>query len=120
MSKKNRKKKINRGTLNYIVDIVIGAGFIVSMASGIIFLFLPQGGGFQGGRNIYFQAEVLGMSRWFLKDLHTYSSILMGIGVLGHLILHWNWIVCMTRNLFHRGKKQSSREACEVTPQAAE
>jgi len=120
MSKKNGKKKIKRGTLNYIVDIVIGAGFIVSMASGIVFLFLPSGGGFQGGRNIYFQAEILGMSRWFLKDLHTYSSILMGVGVLGHLVLHWNWIVCMTRNIFLRGEKKSSRNVCEVSPQAVE
>ena len=115
MSKKISKKRISRGTLNYIVDIAIGAGFLVSMFSGIIFLFLPSGGGFQGGRNIYFQDSIMGMSRWFLKDLHTCSSILMGIGVLGHLILHWNWIVCMTRNIFSRRRGQSAVESCKTT-----
>ena len=114
MSHITGKKKINRGKLNYAVDIAIGIGFILSMASGIILLFLPSGGGFQGGRNIVFQTEILGMSRWFLKDLHTYSSILMGIGVLGHLLLHWNWIVCMTRNIFMPGKKKSLRKVCAV------
>jgi hypothetical protein len=32
----------------------------------------------------------LGRDRWFLKNLHTWSSIMMDIGVFGHLALHWN------------------------------
>jgi len=91
---------MKRGTINYIVDLLIGLGFLVSMASGIVFLFIPSAGGFQGGRNPAFVSTLLGMDRWFLKDLHTWSSIAMSVGVLGHLILHWKWIVCMTRNLF--------------------
>lgn len=108
-----KKGKINRGTLNYIVDIAIGIGFLTAMLSGIVFLFYPSGGGFQGGRNTYFAATILGMDRWFLKDLHTWSSILMGLGVLGHIVLHWNWFVCMTKNIFAR-RRQIQHAAAKV------
>ncbi len=102
-----KRKKIKRGTINYIADILIGAGFIVSMVSGIVFLFVPSSGGFQGGRNPYFMYTILGMDRWFIKDLHTWSSILLAVGVFGHLILHWNWFVCMTRNFIKKKKPGS-------------
>lgn len=114
MSQGARKKKINRGKLNYAIDAGLLITFILSMASGIFLLFLPSGGGFQGGRNIAFQTEILGMGRWFLKDLHTYSSILMGIGVLVHLLLHWNWIVCMTRNIFLPREKKPAQKVCDL------
>ena len=112
----NTKKRVNRGTINYLVDIIIGLGFIVSMFSGLALLFVPSGGGFQGGRNPQAQVEILGMSRWFLKDLHTYSSILMGLGVLVHLVLHWSWMVCVTRNLFYGKKRKTAVEACDSIP----
>ena len=90
------------------------------MASGIVFLFVPSAGGFQGGRNPYFVSTILGMDRWFLKDLHTWSSIVMAVGVFGHLVLHWNWFVCMTRN-FIKGRKSDpiSTKAVKVPATSA-
>lgn len=112
----SKSKKIGRARLNYIVDMVIAVSFILAMISGLVFLFIPSSSGFQGGRNFLYQREVFGLNRWFLKDLHTYSSILMGMGVLGHLVLHWNWMVCMTRNLFTRRKEKRVQEVCEAIP----
>ncbi len=105
------KRKINKGKLNYIVDVVIGLGFLISAGTGILLVFKP-GGGFQGGRNTAF--EVLGLSVHWWKDLHTWSSILMAAGVAGHLLLHMKWISCMTRNIFGGGKKSSRAVPCEV------
>jgi len=34
--------------------------------------------------------------------LHTWSSIAMIAGVGAHLVLHWNWMVRMTKNLLGR------------------
>ena len=106
-------RKLSKGKINYIVDMAAGAALIVSAISGIMLLFLPSGSGFQGGRNAAFAATVLGMDRWFIKDLHSISSIVMAAGVLAHLVLHWNWIKCMTRKVF---KREGSKPAvqCEA------
>ena len=111
----NMKK--NMAKINYVVDLVIGIGFLLAAVSGIVLLFAGSGGAgadsFQGGRNPRYLSETLLLSRHTWNDLHTWSSIIMIAGVLGHLILHWNWIVCMTRNLFAKKKINTGRiEAC--------
>jgi hypothetical protein len=42
------------------------------------------------------------VSRLLWKDLHDWGGIVMLAGVFLHLILHWKWIVCMTRNVFKK------------------
>ncbi|MBN2443211.1 MAG: DUF4405 domain-containing protein [Spirochaetales bacterium] len=89
----------NKAKINYVVDIIIGAGFILSLVSGLILFFTPRGG-FMGGRNLMVMQDVLFFSKYMWKDIHTWSSMAMALGVLGHLILHWKWFVCMTKSLF--------------------
>ena len=100
--------KKNRAKINYVVDIVIGIGFLFSAVSGLVLFFAGSaGGGYQGGRNPQYLQAVLGLSRDAWKSLHNYSSIAMVVGVLGHLILHWNWMVCMTRNILKKARRGS-------------
>lgn len=40
-----------------------------------------------------------------ISKLHDWSGIAMGIFVLVHLILNWQWIVCMTKRYFGRHDK---------------
>lgn len=99
-------------TINYIIDIIIGLGFLVSVITGVI-LFFNTSGGYQGGRNPQYYIHAI----WI--DIHTWSSIIMSVGVAVHLILHWNWMVCMTRKLFSQKKRsapgiQDIKAACEV------
>jgi cytochrome b subunit of formate dehydrogenase len=89
MSKKAR--------LNYAVDLLIGVAFILSALSGMILFFAPSG--YQGGRNPYYAQPVLFLSTQTWNILHTYSSIAMISGVGAHLVLHWEWMVCMTKRL---------------------
>ena len=103
---------MKKSTVNYIIDIVIGLGFLVSAITGI-FLFFNTSGGYQGGRNEQYFIRALWM------DIHTWSSIIMTVGVTAHLILHWNWMVCMTRKLFSQKNTNTSgipgiQTACEV------
>ena len=98
--------KRHRARINYVVDVAIGLGFLISAASGMILFFAGTSGGYQGGRNPSYVTAVAGMSRELWKDLHTWSSIVMAVGALGHLLLHWNWLVCMTRNIFRKKRKQ--------------
>lgn len=112
-SKPKRTHRVNKAKINYIVDVVIGIGFLLAAVSGVVLLFAPSGG-YRGGRNPGSAAETLLLTRHAWDDLHTWSSLIMIAGVLGHLVLHWNWIVCMTRNLLRRkpsGAKAATRNA---------
>ncbi len=93
--------KIKKTTLNYIIDILTGLGFLVSCITGIILLF-NESGGYQGGRNpLYYIHEM-----WV--NIHIWSSLVMSAGVAAHLILHWNWMVCMTKKLLSPGKTKDA------------
>ena len=70
--------------------------FLLSAISGAVIYFSPSGG-YQGGRNPGLDRNVLLLSHEAWKSIHNWSSLVMTLGVLGHLILHWNWITCMTR-----------------------
>ncbi len=76
---------MSKPTLNYWIDLVIGAAFIASALSGIVFL-LPFSG-----------ESALGLSYATWDTIHTWGSLLMIGGVLAHLALHWKWLTHMTR-----------------------
>ena len=89
---------MSRTKLNYLLDVVIAFAFILSSLTGVVFLFAGSGG-YQGGRNPGFRTEMLGIDRSIWSGLHTWVSLVMIAGVLIHLVLHWNWILCMTRRM---------------------
>ena len=94
----------NEAKINYWVDIIIGIAFVITAFSGLVMFFAGPSGGYQGGRNPLYFKPILIFSRTTWKELHNWSSIAMVLGILGHFILHWNWLVCMTRNLFRKSK----------------
>ena len=92
---------MKKNTLHYLLDAVIGAAFLMAGATGIAFLFLGSGG-YQGGRNPGFAAELLGLERGVWSDLHDLAGLVMIAGIAVHLILHWRWIVGTSRQLVSR------------------
>ncbi|MBC7251629.1 MAG: DUF4405 domain-containing protein [Anaerolineae bacterium] len=83
---------MKKAKLNYLVDLSIGISFLLSAVSGLVFL-LPV--------NVATSFnEILNISYSFWDQLHTWSSLLMIAGVLAHLVLHWKWIVTMTKKTF--------------------
>lgn len=79
---------MNKTKVNYWVDLVIMLAFILSAVSGIVFLF-PMNG-----------STALGITYQLWNQIHTWGSLLMIGGVLAHLVLHWKWIVAMTKKTF--------------------
>ena len=71
---------MNKLKLNYFVDIGMAIAFVIVAVTGI--LKLPALGG--GTRDFML--------------LHDWSGVVLAVFVLLHLILHWNWIVCMTKS----------------------
>jgi cytochrome b subunit of formate dehydrogenase len=92
--------------LNYAVDLVIGIAFIFSALSGLVLFFAPSG--YQGGRNPSYLEPVLLLSRQAWDIIHTWSSIAMISGVGAHLVLHWEWMVCVTKRLLRSPKPRVS------------
>jgi hypothetical protein len=71
---------------------------LLSALTGIYFLFLPVGG-YQGGRNPFYDLTIL-FDRQTWDDIHTWSSVAVIALVALHIPLHWNWIVKMTKSGF--------------------
>lgn len=103
---------MNKAKINYLLDAVIGLAFLLSALSGVAFLFMGSGG-YQGGRNAVFVSEFLGIARLTWSDFHEFASLMLMAGVLVHLVLHWNWIVCLTKQLI-RFPQLRRAEQCEV------
>ena len=103
---------ISKAKINFWTDVVIGLAFVIAAVSGIVLLFAPSGG-YQGGRNVHYEQTILLLGHHTWDTLHTWGSIAMIAGVFVHLVLHWKWMVCMTKRLIGRPKKStSSAEAC--------
>jgi hypothetical protein len=104
---------MNKARLNYLLDAVIGVAFLVSSLTGVAFMLMGSGG-YQGGRNPGFATSLLGIGREAWSDLHTWASLVMIAGVFVHLVLHWKWIVCVTRQMLP-SRSRRIQESCEVT-----
>lgn len=79
---------MKRTFLNYIIDIGLIVSFMMSFTTAIIKFpgFLPKIGVNPASVPIY-QISVI----------HDWSGIAMGVLVMVHLVLHWKWIVAMTK-----------------------
>jgi len=83
---------INRHAwFNIGIDAVIALSFIMTALSGVYFLFAP------GGHGAIEPAWLLARSTW--DDLHTWGGVVLLIGAVMHIAIHWCWIVKVTRNV---------------------
>jgi len=105
MSKTRSLSKQTRN--NWLVDSALFLGSIVSMITGIYFLFLPVAG-YQGGRNPMYGIVIL-FERETWDDLHTWFGIAMIVSAVIHIIIHWKWIIKMTKRVFLEITRRESR-----------
>jgi hypothetical protein len=84
---------MNKTKMNYWIDLVIAVAFLFSAVSGIVFLF-PMS-----------SSTSLGVTYKVWDQIHTWGSLLMIGGVFAHLVLHWKWIVAMTKKTFFPSAK---------------
>ncbi len=71
-----------RARLNYLLDVMLLAGLVLMILSGIAI-----------ARTIDFSWLPLGGSRWFWRTMHTSSSLITLVLFGIHLGLHWNWVL---------------------------
>jgi cytochrome b subunit of formate dehydrogenase len=84
-------------TRNYIIALVMGLLALVQTVSGfVLWLALPSGGrgAADGGTFLW--------SRGVWLNIHSRAAIVLMVIVVIHVILHWGWIVSMTKSCFGR------------------
>lgn len=86
---------MEKARISYFVDILMGISFIVSAITGI-FKF--------PGLTKYFISIYLVITPYDMAIIHDWSGVTMASLVLIHLILHWKWIVAMTKNIFKKNE----------------
>jgi hypothetical protein len=80
------KNTTGRARLNYTLDVLLLAGLVLMILSGIAI-----------ARSIDFSWLSLGGSRMFWRAMHTSSSFIT-LALFGiHLGLHWNWVLVRLR-----------------------
>ncbi len=89
---------------NYIIDALMAIAFLVSAVTGLIMFFFLPGGVRQGGYQ-----EFLGIIKHSWSTVHVWSGIVMILLVIIHVVLHWGWIVCMTKEIFGKRKNKKNK-----------
>jgi hypothetical protein len=92
---------MRRATRNYILGVILFILALFQAISGFILWFgLARGGGqgrgWGGGTATTFWA--LTRNTW--TDIHSWVAVALLVIVIVHLILHWKWIVYVTKSFF--------------------
>ena len=82
---------MDRSRLNYVIDFILLILFLIVFITGLIKLPILK---------LHLVVPMQQMTM-----LHDVSVVLFGVFIIVHLILHWNWIKCMTKNIFKRYNK---------------
>ncbi len=95
---------MKRTTLNFVIDALAFAGFVLLSATGLIerYVLPPGSGGLHGVGTGFGAGErpvtiLWGLTRHQWGEIHFWIAIgLMGVLAV-HLFVHWRWIVCVVR-----------------------
>lgn len=91
---------MKRPRLNIAINILSLATFIISTISGLVlWLALPDGYGYRGGRGDLVDQSFWGMLRPEWLDLHNSSSLIFVALVIIHIALHWKWFKNLPRRI---------------------
>jgi len=91
---------VRRATRNYIIFIALLLPALFQAVSGfVLWLVLPGGEGYRGGRGLA-GGDTFILDRHTWLDLHAWVAVSLLVIVVIHLILHWKWIIYVTKGFF--------------------
>jgi hypothetical protein len=103
-------EKLSRTRTNYLIDLILTTLFFSVVGTGLFMYFFMPSGIPRGGQLVY-----IGLTKATWIWIHSRAGILMATLTVVHLILHWKWIVCTTKNFFGKGKKNLVCEGSKIT-----
>ncbi len=80
-----------RLSYNILLDAVLALSFLVCMISGLYFLIFTSGGP---------EAPILLFDKITWDMIHTWSGVFLTFSAVLHFVLHWKWVVNITRKIF--------------------
>jgi hypothetical protein len=87
--------KMKRTALNYIIDMGMLLSFIAVLLTGIFkFPILLR---MLARRGVYLPSNGITL-------VHEWAGALMAVCILLHLILHWKWVLSLTKRIFSRNR----------------
>ena len=106
--------------VNYALDLLLLLSAFGSLASGyVVWFILPRGMGLHGGGASYCGGggtgiagncqDFFGMFRYTWIEIHNWASVVLAVIVIIHILLHWNWIVGITKKISRYFKSRASR-----------
>jgi hypothetical protein len=91
------KKLVRQARLNFALNSFLFVAFFLTGLSGLVVWLILPAGGYQGGRNPFYNATLLGLTRHNWNDFHLWAGLAMIAILTVHLSLHWKWIICVAR-----------------------
>ena len=79
-----------RGYFNVVIDLVVAVSFALAAVSGVYFRFVP------GGRGAADPMLLFSRTTWDL--IHTWAGVAMVMAAVIHFVIHWKWVVKVTKN----------------------
>jgi cytochrome b subunit of formate dehydrogenase len=98
---------MNKQKINYTIDFLALVVFVITAFTGLVLMFSMPSGVRQGR----FQS-LLGIEKTTWIKLHDWFGLVLIILVVIHLILHWDWLVLMTRNIL---KKKTANDENKIS-----
>ncbi|MCF7866380.1 DUF4405 domain-containing protein [Candidatus Woesearchaeota archaeon] len=89
---------MNKNVQNYIIDICLLISFIITFFTGIF--KWP-------GLLDFLNMNPRSFNFYLINKFHDWSGLAMGLFVLIHIMLHWKWIITMTKKII-RGKNNEN------------
>ena len=94
---------MRKATRNYIWFVIMSGLAAFEVASGfLLWLVIPRGGaGYMGGRGdgLATEGTLLGWSRQTWVSFHNWVGVVLLAIVVVHIVMHWGWIINMTKRL---------------------
>jgi hypothetical protein len=88
---------MRKATRNYILVIIMALLALIQAVSGfILWIALPRGDGYRGGLGTAGGTFLMTRDSWI--NLHDWTAVALTVIVVIHIILHWGWIIRMTRS----------------------
>lgn len=85
--------------VNYLVDIILVLTGLVSLFTGIIRFPEVLNYIIVNFRNLVINVNLL-------NTIHRWTGLALGILVILHFILHWRWVVSVTKRIFIKWSKK--------------
>jgi cytochrome b subunit of formate dehydrogenase len=97
--------KIRKATQHYFLVTLLVIGSLIEAVSGFVLWFaLPH----SGGRWASLQFWSITRAMWV--DIHDWAAVALIVVVLVHSIMHWKWVVTVSKQLVRSMKWNQNQE----------